>query len=236
MQQENPSRWTQGTVSGRLAAAMKVIQRTVTAPRPAGYGSPALAVERDAWDRWFAGFSADLAADRAARNRVRFSASAAEVTAAEEALAWPWRYLAGRVDLLVALNLWLRAHAGRATFASLVRLADRDYETERWRRRRAVILIADGLNADGVPCREPPPREVGTSGLRRVPESSPLPDWFAEAQALARAGDLPAAEALIAERVTAEFEGLETVGNAGLNEKAARRRVTALHARLRGDE
>jgi hypothetical protein len=112
---EIPDRWTQIFVLDRLEEAFLVLanQPAAAGPKQYGNGMPTVVQERltnkDLIDLYESGELAKMHEDR---NRVRIPATAAQVTRMEQALRWPFEYLADK-------PLFARSLSQRALWAAL---------------------------------------------------------------------------------------------------------------------
>lgn len=109
---EIPDRWTQIFVLDRLEEAFLVLanQPAAAGPKQYGNGMPTVVQERLTNKDWIDLYqSGELAKMHEDRNRVRIPATAAQVTRMEQALRWPFEYLADLPHCARALSqraLW----------------------------------------------------------------------------------------------------------------------------------
>jgi hypothetical protein len=231
------ARWDGPTVDARILEMLKVCGATAgrMGPRLPGNAMPEFAPD-DAgqWLREIAllqaGLVSELARDVNARNRTRYLPTIAEVTRAEEALDWPWRYLQALPGLRRVYQVWSFCEATGNSFAQAQRsLSSRGipgWSNERNVRRARVdagLVIAIGLMRDGVlrPEDEPLVEDSGDNS----------PDWWTQVELLAHVEGLEAATRLIGDMVRLEEFGGRSFGNP-LTLAEYRGRVTVLVRQL----
>jgi len=109
---EVPATWTPVHVLDRLEEAFLVLanQPAAAGPKQYGNGMPTVVQERLTNKDWIDLYqSGEIDKLHEDRNRVRIPATAAQVTRMEQALRWPFEYLADRPDVARSLSqraLW----------------------------------------------------------------------------------------------------------------------------------
>jgi len=84
---------------------------------------------------------------------VRLGATSRQVTLMEEAIVWPGYYLRDWSGPLRCLNMFLAAKAHRIPYSRICKRKGIPMSTAKNRRAKALSLIAQGLQADGVEVR-----------------------------------------------------------------------------------
>lgn len=138
--------WPFDTVKERLLEAARVIERTGGRVAPKGYGSamPAYLVE---WTDLLAQVETEEIGR--GRNFVRVQTTREEMTRAEEAMMWPWRFLAAHHAARECLTRYLACRAKRGSWEAACKSWDaagiRSRRTAFRERDRGITLIAMGL-------------------------------------------------------------------------------------------
>ncbi|KAB0269005.1 DUF6362 family protein [Microvirga brassicacearum] len=138
--------WTKRKVENRLAEAIKVVQWTTGRVGPASVKGFWPEVVRNFGELVGAAGENTLLVDG---NRIRFQATSAQVTRAEEAMMWPARYVTDR-RILEVLNTWLACKAYRRPWRRIVEQRGWALATADRARARAVYQIITGLEAAKV--------------------------------------------------------------------------------------
>lgn len=149
--------WTVGLVRGRLSEAAEIIEKTTRRDGPAARAGFWPAIHREFAELVQGG--AEAREDHARqRNRVRFVASSLELSRAEEAIAWPGRYLAApeHAEARQWLQLWMFCEATGVEWKAGVEImlsragADDSLRTINRRRVAAFEIVMWGLIRDGI--------------------------------------------------------------------------------------
>lgn len=140
--------WTPDIVRGRLDEAIKLVHRTTGRFGPRQYGTAMPATLTD-WADWLAQIETGELGK--GNNRSRVPATAAQVSRAEEAIAWPMTYLRPWPGPLRVLNMHLVSKAYRLPFSRVCKGAGIPLATAKRARSKAFSIISQGLARDGVP-------------------------------------------------------------------------------------
>jgi hypothetical protein len=149
--------WTVGLVRGRLSEAAEIIEKTTRRDGPAARTGFWPAIQREFGDLAHGGGEA-RETYAYERNKVRFVASSLELSRAEEAIAWPGRYLAApeHAEPRQWLQLWMFCEATGVEWKAGVEImlgragADDSLRTINRRRVTAFEIIMWGLIRDGI--------------------------------------------------------------------------------------
>lgn len=147
-------RWTSALVRARLDEAMKTLRRMggAVGPKAFGNGMPEPVrgplTLKDLIEQMH-----DPSLHRVDGNKIRLSAISAEVSRAEEAIAWAWDYLPDDGPRRV-LQAWLRSRAeARVKFSRLCKDKGWPRSTANFALARAFRIISAALNDTGVAVR-----------------------------------------------------------------------------------
>lgn len=143
--------WSPEVVEMRLKEAIRVTQRTAGRVGPKIFGSAWPEYQYDWADRLAQQGRTDeeKAEDARERNRARINYTAAQVSAADEALAWVERYVENEHQRK-ALCLWMYAKAVGRPWQAMAKRRGMNVETAKRRKSRAIHSIIVGLVRDGV--------------------------------------------------------------------------------------
>jgi len=156
-----PDLWVPKLVLNRLIEAARIVVYTTGPAGPRGYGSslpreliesmsidpvPDYADDGYALPWWL-----QTSAREAPRQRRQFSAR--KITMAEDAMRWPVIYLPVQDGPRRVIHLYLRCKVYRRPFDEACRRKAWSRATAYRARDRALGLIAQGLNRDGVPIK-----------------------------------------------------------------------------------
>lgn len=139
--------WTPKLVRKELEAAMRLIQRTAGRVGPAAYRSSMPAYSHDWWEQVIQAGEGNL---YAGGNRIRLGASAAQVSRMERVMRWQIVYLDAWPGPRTGLRLHLQHVAHGVPFSRLCRERGVPLATAKRARDKALSLISQGLDRDGV--------------------------------------------------------------------------------------
>ncbi len=146
--------WTPALVRARLDEAMKTLRRMggTVGPKAFGNGLPEPVrgplTLKDLIEQMH-----DPSLHRLEGNKVRLAATRAEVSRAEEAIAWAWDHLPNDGPRRV-LKVWMRSRSSRsARFNAMCRERGWPLSTAKDALARAYRIIADALNHNRVSVR-----------------------------------------------------------------------------------
>lgn len=144
--------WTPALVRARLDDAMRIIPRLAGRVGPKEYGNAMPTVtEPLALGQLVQMLNTGTL--RLQSGPPAHSALSREISCCEEAIYWPIKYLAAWPGPRGVLHVWMRARAQREPWSRALRRARLPRSTARDARERALRLIAQGLQQDGVPIR-----------------------------------------------------------------------------------
>ena len=165
--------WPFDVVKGRLLEAARVIERTTKRVAPRGHASsmPSYLVE---WTDLLAQVESEEIGK--GRNFVRIQTTRDEMTRAEEAMMWPWRYLAPYDGPRECLTRYLACRAKRGSFDAACRAwSEAGVRSRRTAYRecdRGITLIAMALTDARIPIRLAGHLGEDTSGSARRKSSA----------------------------------------------------------------
>ncbi|WP_336801686.1 hypothetical protein [Kaistia sp. MMO-174] len=149
----DPDIWVPKLVERRLVGAARLINSIAGPVGPKGYGSGMPRYVHSEAEAFAAQIQMDEETrelDAVARNRGRIRATSRDISLMEAALRWPVRYLAEAAEVRGVLAVYLRCKAYRTPFDGACKKRGWSRATAYRDRDRALALIAQALNKDGV--------------------------------------------------------------------------------------
>lgn len=143
--------WDPRAVESRLIEAAVICGRTAGSIGPKQFGSNWPTTLHDFADLVAQAEGGQLDRNNAERNRIRFNATAAQVTRSDQAMAWAARYLEGHPGPRGVLQIWLLCKATRRKFVKECKKRGWSRATAYRARDKALSIIAIGLSRDGLP-------------------------------------------------------------------------------------
>ncbi|MFC5509330.1 hypothetical protein [Bosea massiliensis] len=138
--------WTPRRLEQRLIEGAKVMHVTVSRVGPSGargFWPESYPIFQDEFDRLQRVYPNETT------GRAKLQATSAQIARADQALAWPKRYVAN-LHVLKVLNAWIASKAMRRSWAGVVKERGWSLATADRCRDRAKAEIIQGLRRDGV--------------------------------------------------------------------------------------
>ncbi|ELT50983.1 DUF6362 family protein [Brucella intermedia] len=147
--------WVPKIVDQRLTEAAKIVLRATGPTGPRGDGNVWPLFQREFSD-WYDTVKDEFGnvighVQTAQPEKPRFNISSRKISRMEQAILWPMTYLKDYDGPRRVLSVYLRCKAYRKPFSQVCKRLGWPRATAYRARDKALSLIAQGLNADGVP-------------------------------------------------------------------------------------